>query len=111
MDPNGTTSIENLPNEILLLIFEQLSKKNLLVLSLVSKRFNRLSDREQRFRIGSRIIYITRLPSLKLQRFGSSINRLSFAYDVDEENVDQICELCPNFKELHCDGLSAGTFS
>lgn len=103
--------IDKLPDECLLSIFDHLNKKDLLVLSLVSKRFNGLTDRSFRFRIAKIDVTIKKLPSLKLQKFGSSISSLNlFAFDVNEEIMAEICELCPNLNILCVEKMSAQIF-
>lgn len=106
-----TAPIEKLPDECLLSILDHLTDVDLIAVSLVSNRFNVLADRMFRVEFANQIIAITKLPSKKLQKFGSSIRGLRFEFDVNEEIVEEVCELCPNLKRVYFQGVVAETFT
>lgn len=59
----GTEWIEKLPDDCILMIFDHLSIKDLIALSLVSKRFHTLTDRWFRSKHGS-YMEISKFPSM-----------------------------------------------
>lgn len=99
-----------LPDECILSVLDYLPQKDLVSLSTLSRRFNRLVDRTFRVRIADKMIMIRFLPSALLQRFGPSIRELSFERDADEEVVGAICELCPNLTKMYFLGIQAAAF-
>lgn len=106
-----TATMDKLPDDCILNVFDYLPRRDLLALKLVSKRFNSLTDRAFRSRIGQDLVKIKRLPSLKLQRYGSSIKAIRVQCDATDEIVAEICRLCPNLKELHFRRVFAETLS
>lgn len=102
VDEDATGTIERLPDECLLSILDNLTEDNLIALSLVSKRFRKLADRMFRMRFANTNVAIQTFPSLKLQRFGSSIKTVNFltGCDASKETTNELCELCPNLKNV-----------
>lgn len=96
----GTATIEVLPDECILSIFEHLWRKDILALTLVTKRFNSIVDRWFCSKFSETTILIYQFPSLRLQKFGSSIISLRLSFDANEEIMEEICEQCPNLKKL-----------
>lgn len=105
--------IDNLPDDCILSIFGHFSTKELLALTLVSKRFNSLADRSFRLRSEFHYAVIKNFPSLKVQKFGSSIKGLHFECEVNEEMLKEMCELqiCPNLRALYFDRVYTETLS
>lgn len=107
-----TASIEKLPDECILSIFDYLAREDLCALTLVSKRFNGLANRSIRLLFSKREVYIGRYPSLKLQIFGSSITNLCIDLDASEEIMEEIlCKLCPNVTTLILKSIPVGAIS
>lgn len=107
---DGRAAIEKLPDECILSIFDHLYQKSLLALTLVSKRFNDLADRSFRIKFAKTGVYIRMYPSLKVQKFGSSLTFLDLNFDVNEQIMEEICEFCPNLKKLRVKSITAQTF-
>lgn len=105
-----TAGIEKLPDECILSIFGCLGKKDLLVLTLVSKRFNTLANRSLRGFLGNFAHTVTRYPSLRIQNLGLSVKHLLLKFHVDETAMDEICELCLNLLILYFEKVSAQIF-
>lgn len=108
---NGAVQIDKLPNECIDAILAHLSQQDLLSLTLVSKRLHSLTDRAIRLAFESDLVKVVDYPSLRLQRFGSSIKRLSLRLETSEEIVKEIGELCPNLQEMSFVKIFASTFS
>lgn len=106
-----TTPIDKLPDECILVIFGLLSREELIPLTLVSKRFKKLTDKSYRAKWANTHVAIRKWPSLKLELFGESIKSLGLLFMLDEDVMEDICVLCPNIRELYLLGLSAVTFS
>lgn len=66
-----TVTLDTLPDDCILSIFDHLDKPELIVLSLVSRRLRALTDRTFRYRFSKTFICINNFPSLRLQKFGS----------------------------------------
>lgn len=100
-----TASIDILPDECLLSIFEYLCQKDLFTLTLVSKRCNSVTDRLFRLQIANKTIEIKQLPSLTLLQFGSSVRHLKLLSILTEEGMEAIFKLCPNLIGLSLKGI------
>lgn len=106
-----TAGIEKLPDECIHSIFGCLrSSKDLLALTLVSKRFNTLANRSLRIFWGNFCHRVTRYPSLRVQKLGSSLKHLRLEFNVDENAIEEICKLCPNLEILYIKEVSAQIF-
>lgn len=95
-----TTAIEKLPDECILSIFYYIRPRDRCNLARVSKRFNRLADQWFRASFAKKIVNVHWYPSVKLQLFGTSIVSLRLHFGTNVNNMKEICELCPNLKNL-----------
>lgn len=103
LDAEAAT-IDRLPDNCILTIFDHLPEEDILALKLVSKHLSSLSYRSLRMRNVHNIVE----PKTFV---GLSVTTLELEYDVDQEMVEEICDHCPNLKTLSLFGISCESFS
>lgn len=110
-DDEDQPQLTQLNDDCLFLIFNYLSPKELCAVNQCSKRLNTVANAVMSHRMASELIVIKRLPSLRLERWGTYVTNLSLFIYCSIDEVEEVHRCCPNLEKLTFFSLKLKAFS